>query len=102
MRVKIVDAWSWGIPVVATTVGAEGLAYTAGEHLLIADDAAAFADATVRLLTDPEQAAHLRSAGRRLVEASYDWRRIYAAWDAIYAPTLPILPFRAKLEAPCN
>ncbi len=39
MRVKIVDAWSWGIPIVSTTIGAEGLDYVAGEHLLIADDA---------------------------------------------------------------
>lgn len=102
MRVKIVDAWSWGIPIVSTTIGAEGLDYVAGEHLLIADDASAFAAAIIRLLADSALAAHLHIAGRQLVEAAYDWRRIYAAWDTIYAPTLPIPPFRARLGALCN
>lgn len=102
MRVKIVDAWSWGIPVVATTIGAEGLDYVAGEHLAIADDASAFAAAVIRLLADPVLAARLRSAGRQLVATTYDWRRVYAAWDAIYAPTLSIPPFGARLETPCN
>lgn len=89
MRVKIVDAWSWGIPVVSTTIGAEGLEYGVDEHLLIADDAATFAAATLRLLDDPALAAQLRSAGRQRVESTYDWRHVYAAWDAIYPPPLP-------------
>jgi len=102
MRVKIVDAWSWGLPVVATTIGAEGLDYIAGEHLLIADDADAFAAATARLLADPVLADRLRRAGRQLVDAAYDWRRVYPAWDAIYPPTLPISPAYAKLRTLCN
>lgn len=102
MRVKIVDAWSWGIPAVSTTIGAEGLEYVADEHLLIADDADAFAAAIIRLFVDPVLATRLRAAGRQLVEATYDWRRVYAAWDAIYASPLSIPPFRAKLGTPCN
>jgi len=102
MRVKIVDAWNWGIPVLATTVGAEGLDYVAGEHLLIADAADAFAAATVRLLDDPALAARLCEAGRCLVRRAYDWRRVYAAWDSIYAGSLAFSPARAEPETLCN
>ncbi|MFZ1769441.1 MAG: glycosyltransferase family 4 protein [Caldilinea sp.] len=102
MRVKIVDAWNWGIPVLATTVGAEGLDCVAGEHLLIADAADAFAAAAVRLLDDPALAARLCEAGRRLVAHAYDWRRVYAAWDGVYAGALSFSPARAQQETLCN
>jgi len=84
MRVKILDAWSWGLPVVSTTIGVEGLCYRDGENVLVADLPAPFAQATVRLLKRPEQAAALATAGRCTVESHYDWRRVYAAWDEIY------------------
>ncbi|MDX1688696.1 MAG: glycosyltransferase family 4 protein [Candidatus Promineifilaceae bacterium] len=84
MRVKILDAWSWGLPVVSTTIGVEGLWYRDGENVLIADRPGAFAQATLRLLMRPEQAAALGAAGRQTVEAHYDWRRVYRAWDKIY------------------
>lgn len=84
MRVKIVDAWSWGLPVVSTRVGAEGLGYKDGENLLIADTAEAFARSVVRLFTEPELADRLRAAGRRTVEEHYDWRKVYRAWDEVY------------------
>jgi glycosyltransferase involved in cell wall biosynthesis len=102
MRVKIVDAWSWELPVVATTIGAEGLDYVADEQLLIADDADAFAAATARLLADPALAARLRRAGRQRVETAYDWQRVYPAWDAIYPPSLPKSPAYATLGTLCN
>ena len=50
MRVKIVDAWGWGVPIVSTTLGAEGIAVRDGEDILLADDAQSFAEAVVRLL----------------------------------------------------
>ncbi len=52
MRVKILNALSQGIPMVSTTVGCEGIAVTNCKDILIADDPQAFADASVRLLTD--------------------------------------------------
>ncbi len=84
MRVKIVDAWSWGLPVVTTTIGAEGLDYRDGQNLVLADDPGAFARAVIRLLQEPDWRAQLAAAGRRTAETRYDWRRIYPAWDAIY------------------
>lgn len=86
MRVKIVDAWRWGLPVVSTSIGAEGIRYRDGENLLIADDAEAFARAVVRVLCDPQLAGRLRGNGRRWAEQTYDWRAVYPAWDQIYPP----------------
>ena len=85
MRVKILDAWARGVPVVSTTVGAEGLAYSHGDNLLLADSASDFADAVVRLLTDQALANRLARGGRITIEQRYDWRTVYAAWDAVYA-----------------
>lgn len=84
MRVKILDAWSWGLPVVSTRVGAEGLDYRDEENLLIADTAEAFARSVVRLFTEPELAACLSAAGRRTVEEHHDWRKVYHAWEEVY------------------
>jgi len=84
MRVKIVDAWCWGVPIVSTSIGAEGIDVQDGENLLIADTSDAFADAVLRILQDPTLGEHLRTNGRRWVQEQYDWRRVYAQWDAVY------------------
>lgn len=73
-RLKILEAMALGTPVVSTSKGAEGLAVTAGEHLLIADEAVDFADTVLHLLSDPSLRAALASNGRRLVEDRYTWK----------------------------
>jgi glycosyltransferase involved in cell wall biosynthesis len=88
MRVKILDAWSWGLPVVSTSVGAEGIQVTPGRDILIADQASDFADAVVGLLRDLEAGAALGRAGRETVTARYDTAAVYPQLEAIYAPAL--------------
>lgn len=75
-RIKIVEAMALGTPIVSTTKGAEGIAARHGEHLLLADDPATFADYTVRLLQDIDLRQHLTAHARQLVETSYDWSSI--------------------------
>ena len=84
MRVKILDAWCWGLPVVATSVGAEGIEAMHGENLLIGDDEEVFAESVVSILKDAERAQYLGRNGRATVVEHYDWRKVYRAWDAIY------------------
>jgi glycosyltransferase involved in cell wall biosynthesis len=84
MRVKIVDGWRWGLPVVSTSIGAEGIRYTDSENILIRDDAEGFAEAIIRLLQDQEMNRKLRQNGRRWVEEKYDWERVYPAWEEVY------------------
>ena len=57
VRVKLLEAFASGIPVVSTTLGAEGLAREDGDFCFLADDAPAFAAKVVQLLEDEELAA---------------------------------------------
>ncbi|MCO5182771.1 MAG: glycosyltransferase family 4 protein [Anaerolineae bacterium] len=84
MRVKIIDAWSWGVPIVSTSIGAEGIQIETGVNVLIADEPVAFAQAVIRLLESRALREALRHAGRQTLESQYDWRQIYHEWDHIY------------------
>lgn len=88
MRVKILDAWSWGLPIVSTTIGAEGIAVEHERNILIADEAQKFAQATIRLLTEPSLAEGLVHNGRQTVLEKYSWQKIYTAWNTIYCQTV--------------
>jgi len=72
-RLKILEALAMARPVVATSIGAEGIDAIRGHDLLIADDASSLAHQTVRVLADTELARSIGDAGRRLVERRYDW-----------------------------
>jgi len=88
MRVKILDTWSWGLPIVSTSIGAEGIEIRDGENIVIANEPEAFSAAVLRVATDPELNQCLRVNGRRWVEEKYDWKTIYEAWDEVYARAL--------------
>ena len=75
-RLKIFEAMAMGKAVVSTAVGAEGLPVRHGEHLLLADEPAAFATAVVRLLRDADARGRLESAARALVVEQYDWSAV--------------------------
>lgn len=100
MRVKILDAWLWGLPVVSTPIGAEGIQLRAGENILIAGDACSFAEATVRVLTDAELNRRLRANGRAWVEDHYAWPVVYRQVDEVYARLLAVDKGETSLSMP--
>jgi glycosyltransferase involved in cell wall biosynthesis len=75
-RLKILEAAACGVPVVSTPVGAEGLDFTGGSEILIAQGAEEFARAVAKLLADPDARRSQAAAARRRVEMLYDWREI--------------------------
>lgn len=75
-RLKVLDGLASGRPLVSTTMGAMGVDVVDGEQVVLADGAAAFADATVAILDDPERGARIGAAGRKVAEDVYDWRAI--------------------------
>lgn len=75
-RLKILEAMSFGTPVVSTTIGAEGIACTNGENIRIADEPNDFADTILTLLAQPAVQHRLTENGRKLVLAKYDWNII--------------------------
>ena len=88
MRVKILEAFSNGLPVVSTSIGYEGIDARPDEHLLVADEPRSFADAVVRLVRDRSVGTRLVEAGRHLAEQLYDWRSVCPAIDVTYERAL--------------
>ena len=80
-RLKILEAWAAGLPVVSTTLGAEGLPVKDGETGLVADSAEAFANAVTRLLTCMELRHRIGSAGRMLLEKEFTWETAWKKLD---------------------
>lgn len=70
-RVKILEAFAHGVPVVSTTIGAEGLDVVHGESILIADDPTEFAKHVAHVLNDREFAARIAAGGQALFHAKY-------------------------------
>ncbi|HEU5099261.1 MAG TPA: glycosyltransferase family 4 protein [Roseiflexaceae bacterium] len=89
VRLKLLEALALELPIVSTSMGAEGVAgLRADEHCLVADDAAGFAEHILRLLHDPALGARLGAAGRALVRERYDWSVIVPRLEALYQDLL--------------
>jgi glycosyltransferase involved in cell wall biosynthesis len=72
-RLKIMEALDSGRPVVATSVGCEGLEDLIGRGVVIANSTQDMADHIVRLLGDPGEAARLGGEGHDAVNAEHTW-----------------------------
>ncbi|MGC8744909.1 MAG: glycosyltransferase [Verrucomicrobiia bacterium] len=75
-RIKIYEAMAAGVPVVSTSIGAEGLAVEHNKNILIADSPEEFAEQTIRLLKDKMLADTIAANGRRLVEENFSWKKV--------------------------
>jgi glycosyltransferase involved in cell wall biosynthesis len=83
-RLKVLEGLSMGKPMVSTALGCEGIDVVHGEHLLIADDAEAFAGAVLDLMTQPELAGRLAGQGRDLMLRQYRWEAAAQELEAFY------------------
>ncbi len=77
-RVKLIEAATYGRPMVATRVGAEGLDFIDGAEILVRNDDAGFADACVHLLRNDATSQQLGEAARERAGRTYDARRVEA------------------------
>lgn len=74
-RLKILEAFAAGLPVVSTPIGCEGIAAASGRDLLIAEGPA-FGDAVAAVLADPARGERLAAQARALVCRLHDWHVI--------------------------
>ncbi len=74
MRVKLLEAFAAGIPVVSTRLGAEGLADEDGQLCALAEDASVFADHVLDLFQNPEKARAMAERARQHVVQTKDMR----------------------------
>jgi glycosyltransferase involved in cell wall biosynthesis len=88
VRVKLLEAFASGIPVVSTYIGAEGLARKDGEICFLADDPLEFADRVVELLTNPGRGEEMARAAREEVLANWDMQAITDKLVASYRQAL--------------
>jgi glycosyltransferase involved in cell wall biosynthesis len=95
-RLKLLEAFAAGLPVVSTRLGAEGIECVDGEHLLLADTPQEQADAIARLLNDDELARRLGCAGRDLAVERYDWRAIGRDLVAVYEELMAITALASR------
>jgi len=83
-RIKAIEAFAHGVPLVSTTIGVEGLDTEAGRHVLVADAADEFAQACLRLGRDPVLRARLVGEGRELYCEQYAFPKVTERIRAIY------------------
>jgi glycosyltransferase involved in cell wall biosynthesis len=88
-RIKIIEAWAAGVPVVASKVAAEGLPLIDGENGLFAESAEEFAAALVRIHESPLLAGRLRKEGLRTARA-FQYPEIGAALVRHYRSLCPL------------
>lgn len=81
-RLKIYEAMAARIPVVSTSIGAEGLAVQA-EHIRLADTPEEFAAACLDLLADGEGRERMSEAAWNLVSSCFSWERVTEQFERI-------------------
>jgi glycosyltransferase involved in cell wall biosynthesis len=79
-RLKILEGAAMGVPVVSTSVGAEGLDLTSDDAIVIRDQPTEWAAAIAELLADRERRRRMAAVARSQVEARYDWVAIGEAF----------------------
>lgn len=70
-RLKIIEACSYGKPVVSTRIGAEGLKFVNGEEIIVVDDDRQFSEKILFFLNNFEHGLALGNAARRAVISQY-------------------------------
>lgn len=75
-RLKVLESMGLGVPVVSTSKGAEGIDYTDGENILIANEEKAFANRVVDLLNNKALRLKIQQNASELVQNKYDWNVI--------------------------
>jgi glycosyltransferase involved in cell wall biosynthesis len=92
MKGKIGEALSWSLPVVTTTIGAEGMNLVNGEHALIADSPMAFAEAVLRVYQDETLWIKLSRNGPVKVEGNWGYEVVKDKLAVTLAATIPNRP----------
>jgi glycosyltransferase involved in cell wall biosynthesis len=83
-RLKILEYFSCGLPVVSTNIGVEGLDVKNGENILIVDNLEEFPEKIIELLMNRDFSLKMGRAAREIVIKEYDWRNIVERLNKIY------------------
>jgi polysaccharide biosynthesis protein PslH len=81
-RLKIFEAMAARLPVVSTSIGAEGLPVTEGEHIAIADNPERFARCCLDLLTDAGLRQRRADRAWQLVSRQFSWSAVSTEFES--------------------
>ncbi|MGH9471232.1 MAG: glycosyltransferase [Terriglobales bacterium] len=84
-RLKIFESMAAGLPVVSTSVGAEGLPVRDGIEIRIADNAQAFADGCLGLLQDAKLRRAITAAASELIQSRFSWETVAKDFERLLA-----------------
>ena len=82
-RLKIYEAMAAKIPVVSTTIGAEGLSVNPPHDIRLADSPQDFASCCLELLASSELRAHQARAAWEMVNANFSWEHVARCFEAV-------------------
>ena len=89
IRIKIIESMAMGKTVITTRTGAEGILYDEDVNLIIAENKAKMVESIRRINENPKMAEEIGRAARKLVEESYDNRKIIARLLMFYEEIRP-------------
>ncbi|CAN5338200.1 hypothetical protein BH11BAC5_BH11BAC5_30140 [soil metagenome] len=75
-RLKVLEAMGLGVPVISTTIGAEGIEYSSGKNIIITDDESEFAIEIAKFLKNKQLRINIAIAARSLAIKKYSWDEI--------------------------
>ena len=84
IKIKVIEALSYGLPIVTNTRGIDGLSNKTYNGCLVADDAKDFAANISKLMTDNDYLAEIGAQAKSFYSSHYDAAEIYKKWDSIY------------------
>ena len=84
IRIKIIEGMACVRPVLTTSIGAEGIAYTDEQDIMIADTRDAFIEKAQKLINTPALCEEIGKAAHRLIMNNYDTKKIIADLTGFY------------------
>jgi glycosyltransferase involved in cell wall biosynthesis len=84
LRIKLVEGLAYGKAIITTSIGAEGIPYSANKDVLIADTNTEFINSIISLLSHPLQKLELQQSARKLAENHFDYKVIAAQLISFY------------------
>ncbi len=89
IRIKIIESMAMGKTVITTRVGAEGILYDEEVNIIIAENVAKMVEAIRSINENPQIAVKIGEAARKLVEETYDNRKIISRLLMFYEQIKP-------------
>jgi len=98
LKGKIGEAMAHGLPVVTTSIGAEGFGIISGQHAIVADSPKEFADAVITLCSDDNLWLKIASHGKAFIQEHYSPQKVTGQLQEMLADIIVSKPMELTVE----